>query len=150
VDSGGHLRASDADREHVVDRLHKAATEGRIASEELEHRVSAALKALTYSELEATVSDLPSAQTPRRRATRPAVGVARWGVSVVRANPIMIVFMIPVLAVTLAMVIAAMTLWVVLVTVAMLLGHRSRHMGRISARRYGPHSGRRGPRGSWI
>ena len=40
-------------------QLHKAATEGRIASEELEQRVSTVLKARTYAELEATVADLP-------------------------------------------------------------------------------------------
>ena len=71
----GAIRASDADRDQIVDRLHRAATEGRIASEELEHRVSIALKAKTYSELEATVADLPRLRSrSRHRAGAPPLG----------------------------------------------------------------------------
>ena len=69
VEKRANLRASDADRDHVVSRLHKAATEGRIASEELEQRVGHALKARTYGDLEKTVSDLPGPR-PRSGARR--------------------------------------------------------------------------------
>lgn len=151
MDRRANLRASDADRELIVDRLHRAATEGRILAEELEHRVTSALKARTYGELEATVSDLPG---PRRRhpgPMRPARSAAGWAVSTTRANPMLLIFMIPVAAVTLAMVVAAMTMWAVLVTVAMILGHRSGHPSPLTYRRHQRlHPARRGPNSSWI
>jgi hypothetical protein len=139
------LRASDEDRDRIVDRLHKAATEGRIASDELEHRVAAALKARTYAELEETVADLPrprSHNAPVRHST------AGWAVSVVRANPILLVLAIPVLALTAAALIAATVVWTVMVLVVLMVGGRHR-MGRPpwgSGRRYGW-----GPaRGRWM
>jgi hypothetical protein len=150
----GTLRASDADRDQIVDRLHKAATEGRIASDELEQRVSQALKARTYSELEATVADLPG---PRRS---PAGQVQRhrsagsWALSTVRANPALLLFVIPVLAVTAAMLLAATIVWSVLMVVVMILGGR-RHGGPPSppwvyaARRGARAYGRRGPGRHW-
>ena len=53
------LRASDADRDAVIDRLRKAAGEGRLEPEELEQRVGYALRARTYGELERLLADLP-------------------------------------------------------------------------------------------
>ena len=62
------LRASDADREAVVERLEVAATEGRLDAEELEARVSAAYAARLGSELERLTADItptaPSAFAP--------------------------------------------------------------------------------------
>jgi len=58
VSRRGALRASDADRDRIIDRLHRAATEGRIAAEELEERVGLALKAKTYAELLPHIADL--------------------------------------------------------------------------------------------
>lgn len=148
VSRRGHLRASDQDRDQVVDRLHKAATEGRIGSDELEQRVSTALKARTYGELEATVADLPgpAGRSPARRRS-----TAGWAVSVVRENPILLVFAIPVVAVTTAMLLAVMLVWVTLALIVLLIGRRSimrgpwtyaRHYG---PHRYGPPRSRRGP-----
>jgi hypothetical protein len=122
----GSLRASDADREQIITRLRTAATEGRIASEELEQRVTTALKARTYGELDATVADLPghgrnqSRPAPRRRSP------GGFAVSAVRANPWLILFAIPVLAVTAAMVIAVMVVWAVLMVVVMVMGGHPR------------------------
>ena len=76
------LRASDADREQVAERLRKAASEGRLIAEELEQRLEAALTARTYGELDALVSDLPPEQlAPTRPPTltylrRPAIALA--------------------------------------------------------------------------
>ena len=67
------LRASDADREHIAERLRKAAAEGRILTEELEHRLMAAFSARTYGELEPLVADLPGARGRRARPRRSAV-----------------------------------------------------------------------------
>jgi Flp pilus assembly protein TadB len=53
------LRASDADRDAVTERLRDAAGEGRLEPEELEERVNAALRARTYGELGLLVADLP-------------------------------------------------------------------------------------------
>jgi len=62
------LRASDADREQIADRLRRAAGEGRILAEELEERLEAVFSARTYGELDAVVADLPG--TPGRRRER--------------------------------------------------------------------------------
>jgi Flp pilus assembly protein TadB len=120
----GSLRASDADREQVVTQLHKASTEGRIAAEELEDRVQAALKARTYSELDATVADLPRQLNQQRPGHSPARRNGRRAVSAVRAHPALLLFAIPVLAVTFAMVIAATVLWAVMMVIVMVVGGR--------------------------
>lgn len=144
----------------MIDRLHKAATEGRIAAEELEHRVSAALKARSYAELDATVSDLPG--PPRRSPARGRPSGARWTLSVVRENPILLLFAIPALVVTTALLLAATIVWTVLMVVFLMVGGR-RGMMRgpwVYARRHGPpgrgrHPHRqgsrpgRGPGGHW-
>src|SRR5690348_15400329 len=63
------MRASDADREHVADRLREAAVEGRLIAEELEDRLARALRARTYGDLDPLVSDLPRPPAPRRKLT---------------------------------------------------------------------------------
>jgi hypothetical protein len=146
----GSFRASDEDRERIIERLHKAATEGRIAAEELEHRVSSALKARTYDELDSTVADLP---TPRSRG-RLEPGHRSPGrrvVSTVSANPVLLLFAIPVLAVSAAMLLAVTMIWAVLMVVVFALGGRSR-IGAAPwghARRHLMGGRRRGPGGDW-
>ena len=73
------LRASDADREAVAERLRNAAAEGRLLAHELEERVARALRARTYGELDAVVVDLPLARRTSRSTVplfRPALAVA--------------------------------------------------------------------------
>jgi hypothetical protein len=123
----GAIRASDADRDQIVDRLHRAATEGRIASEELEQRVSVALKAKTYSELEATVADLPRLRSQSRAGLERRRSVGGWAVSTVRTNPMLLLLMIPVLAVAMAVVVTITVLWAVLMLLAMMFGGRRHH-----------------------
>jgi hypothetical protein len=60
------LRASDADRDAVAERLRQAAVEGRLEPHELEERLDTALRARTYGELDRLVVDLPA----RRRVER--------------------------------------------------------------------------------
>jgi hypothetical protein len=55
------IRISDADRERVTARLREHFAEGRLSSEELEERISAALSAKTFGELRQTMADLPDA-----------------------------------------------------------------------------------------
>lgn len=155
----GALRASDADRDATVDRLHRAATEGRIGSDELEQRVSVALKARTYAELDATVADLPSQPRKASRSRHPAVPVARWTVRSIRANPMLLLVLLPGVALTFALLVAVTLIWAVLVVVAMVLSHSGRgpwigpgRRGRgYAARHYrGVPPPRRRPGGSWL
>lgn len=69
------LRASDADREQVIEHLRRAADEGRLRIEELEDRLGRALNARTCGQLDAILIDLP----PTRRALikRPRTPVRR-------------------------------------------------------------------------
>jgi hypothetical protein len=131
----GRLRASDTDREEVVQRLHTAATEGRLSSDELDERVHDALTALTYADLDAVLDDLPGprrgerdrspARRPERRPERRTVG--GWALDAVRANPLLLFVMIPVVATAGAMLLAAAVTWLTLIAVVMLLGgHRAR------------------------
>ncbi|MFF4389298.1 MULTISPECIES: DUF1707 SHOCT-like domain-containing protein [unclassified Streptomyces] len=54
------LRASDADRDRVVERLRDAVAEGRLDMDEFEERLDAAYKSRTYAELEPLTRDLPA------------------------------------------------------------------------------------------
>ncbi|MGW5861917.1 DUF1707 SHOCT-like domain-containing protein [Streptomyces sp. NPDC055239] len=54
------LRAADADRERVAERLRDAVAEGRLDMEEFEERLDATYKARTYGELEPITRDLPA------------------------------------------------------------------------------------------
>jgi hypothetical protein len=65
------LRASDADREEISERLRKATAEGRLLAEELEERLEATFTARTYGELDSVVDDLPDAPVRRRERPRP-------------------------------------------------------------------------------
>ena len=53
------MRASHEDRDEVVDRLRLAAGDGRLAADELDQRLEAALTARTYGDLAALTVDLP-------------------------------------------------------------------------------------------
>ncbi len=53
------MRASDADREHVVEILTAAFVQGRLSLDELSLRVGHALSARTYAELTALIADIP-------------------------------------------------------------------------------------------
>jgi hypothetical protein len=53
------IRASDADRERVTARLRDHYAEGRLTSEELDERTSAALHAKTFGDLHRVMTDLP-------------------------------------------------------------------------------------------
>jgi hypothetical protein len=57
----GDVRASDAEREAVVERLRVATTEGRLTLRELTERTEAAYTATTRGELARITADLPAA-----------------------------------------------------------------------------------------
>jgi Domain of unknown function (DUF1707) len=109
----GSLRASDADREQVVDRLRSAAGEGRLAAPELEHRVGTALAARTYGELDATIADLPGPRRQRRTA-----------VSALRAHPVLLLAAIPVVLVAVALLAAITVASLAIAAVLFIIGRR--------------------------
>jgi hypothetical protein len=60
VDDDGRIRASDADRDKVVDILRAAYGEGRLSLEEFDERTTAAYAAKTWSALRELTADLPA------------------------------------------------------------------------------------------
>ena len=54
------LRASHADREHVIDMLKAAFVQGRVTKDEFDVRVGQAFASRTYAELAAVTADLPA------------------------------------------------------------------------------------------
>ena len=65
----GKLRASDSERDAVVERLRDAAAEGRIDLAELDIRLEQALSAVTHADLAPLTADLPPAFEPDRGVT---------------------------------------------------------------------------------
>ncbi len=74
------LRASDADRDRVVDVLREAAADGRLTPEELDERLGLALSARTFGELAPLTADLGAAPG------RPG-GLAAQAPDVIRISP---------------------------------------------------------------
>jgi Domain of unknown function (DUF1707) len=113
----GHdsLRASDADREAVVDRLREAAGEGRLEPDELEQRVEGALRARSYGDLAELVVDLPAdsrMRWPRARWRTNAVArSAVFGAGLVAA----VIVALAVVAVLAILVLAAAASWIAFV-----------------------------------
>jgi hypothetical protein len=117
------LKASDADREQIAERLRKATAEGRLLAEELEQRLGAAFSARTYGELDAVVSDLPGERLDRHRRPQlrswvaPAVGLAI-------AIPLALV----VIAAVLFIITGVLTAWMLWAVVGWwLFGHKHRY-----------------------
>ena len=118
------LRASDADREYIAERLRNAAAEGRILAEELEHRLEATFAARTYGELNAVVADLPR---EGRRDERSARIPVRLRPATVAVLVILFPMALALAAAAIVAVIALFTAWAVAVSLAALfLGPRAR------------------------
>jgi uncharacterized protein DUF1707 len=119
------LKASDADREHIAERLRQATAEGRLLAEELEQRLGAALCARTYGELDAVVADLPGERLQRRRQR----GVRPWllpAVGLALAIPLALAIIAAVLFVVTG-VLAAWMLWAAIAWWC--FGHKHRYYG---------------------
>jgi hypothetical protein len=73
----GHLRASHADRNHVIDTLKAAFVLGMLARDEFDLRVTQAFASRTYADLAVLTADLPAglstARLPESILARPAV-----------------------------------------------------------------------------
>jgi Domain of unknown function (DUF1707) len=76
------MRASDADREQVVERLRTALQEGRLDLGEYDERMQRAYAAKVYADLDGLLTDLPVVSPPAAAATpvenRPAHPTAEW------------------------------------------------------------------------
>jgi Domain of unknown function (DUF1707) len=71
---GWRLRASDADREQVIDVLKAAFVQARLTKDEFDARVGQAFVSRTYAELAVVIAGIPAAPTeaqPRRHPGRP-------------------------------------------------------------------------------
>ncbi len=132
----GSLRASDADRDLVAERLRQATTEGRLRTDELEDRLGAALSARTYGELDLLVADLPAAGLSRRRRS----SLPTWlppVVAVAIAVPVALLIL-AVVAFVLTGVFAAWAVWLFLGW-WFIAGRRRGYARRVHRRHTGPY-----------
>ena len=67
------IRASDADRQRVVDALHRHTVTGRLTLDEFDTRAAAAYRAVTQGELVTITADLPGEGTRPDRHRGPVV-----------------------------------------------------------------------------
>ena len=74
----GHLRASDADRERMIEALKVAFVQGRLTRGELDLRAGQAFCARTYAELAAVTADIPPGPAVTRPRPVPARPVPAW------------------------------------------------------------------------
>jgi uncharacterized protein DUF1707 len=81
----GHLRASLADRERVIDVLKAAFAQGRLTSGEFGKKISQAHASRTYADLAAATAGIPvglaEARLPQKPSRRQLSNAARWGIS---------------------------------------------------------------------
>jgi len=124
----GRLRTSRADREHVVDVLKTAFTQGRLDQDELDDRVSRTLASRTYADLAVLTADIPIQpagpllpETARVSAGKKAVAAmtgataALVGICAVAANtPDGSPFVLPVVVIFFVLFMIVPTGWLVL------------------------------------
>jgi hypothetical protein len=91
------LRASDAERERVVDFLRESALTGRLSHDELDERIGIAYAAVTRGELERLLVDLPRGRHPAPRPRRAAPVAKRR-----EASPVMVLVGLAAVAVPMA------------------------------------------------
>jgi hypothetical protein len=76
--SAGHsrLRASDSDRDRVLDMLKTAFVQGRLSKDEFDARIGQTLASRTWGDLTALTADIPAWPLPRpvRKPARPPSG----------------------------------------------------------------------------
>jgi uncharacterized membrane protein len=68
----GRLRASHADREHVLDVLKAAFVQGRLTEDEFDMRVGQTFASRTYAELAALTADIPAGLIGAQPLRKPA------------------------------------------------------------------------------
>jgi hypothetical protein len=73
----GRLRASDAERDQVIDVLKAAFVQGRLTKDEFDARVGAALSSRTYADLAAHTADIPAVLLGDQPVRKSGPGPAR-------------------------------------------------------------------------
>jgi hypothetical protein len=84
-----NLRAADADRERVAERLRKSHAEGRLDLTEFQERLERCYAARTYGDLDQLVRDLPREPEPEERRS-----TVLWRWRLARLLPIVLVLAI--------------------------------------------------------
>jgi Domain of unknown function (DUF1707) len=133
------IRVSDADRERVTARLRDHYAEGRLSSDELDERVTAALNAKTFGDLRRITADLPEAamepgQAPQSPpwSTRPRLILWRGP----RLLPLALILLIAAVAIPgaswlfFAFLKAMLVLWLVLIIAGIFMAARFRRRMR--------------------
>jgi hypothetical protein len=72
------MRIADSDRDRAAAQLRDYYAEGRLTSEELDERVTAALNARTAGDLRRLMSDLPSPAPAASGPSAPPYGASPW------------------------------------------------------------------------
>ena len=83
------LRASDADRDRVIDVLRAATEDGRLTADEFNERMEAALSSRTFRELAPLTADLaitPASQAPEAAQAEDVIRIDQRGGSVQRTG----------------------------------------------------------------
>jgi len=122
----GHLRASHADREQVIETLKAAYVQGMLAKDEFDLRVGQTFASRTCAALAALTADIPARvagvrppEPARKSVNKKAVAavacataalIGMWSVSIPDGSPLAI----PVFVVTLVLLLAAPTGWLLL------------------------------------
>jgi len=88
----GGLRASDADRDRVVDALKTAYVQGLLTQDELAARTSQALAARTYADLTAVTAVLAERPPPVQPPARKRIGkkAVAYGTSAIVLSPALV------------------------------------------------------------
>lgn len=86
-----NLRAADADREQVAERLRKGHGEGRLDMTEFQERLERCYESKTLGELDQLVRDLPRDDELQERRSAGLFLPSRW--SLVRLVPMLIAFL---------------------------------------------------------
>jgi hypothetical protein len=77
MDDRREMRASDADRQEVIERLRAALDEGRLKMDEYIDRMGLASEAVTYGDLAPLCADLPQAGAVARQDPHPPAPAAQ-------------------------------------------------------------------------
>jgi len=125
----GHLRASHADREHVIGTLKTAFVRGLLAKDEFDLRLDRTLASRTYADLAAVIADLTAGPAKPARPLTRTENTAAWGVCGLIVAAILTVVVIPagptISAVAVTAVVIYGVFWL-LAGIAMLAARRGR------------------------
>jgi Domain of unknown function (DUF1707) len=143
VVSDGGMRASDSDREKVVEILGAAYTEGRLGLDEFDDRTTAAYSAKTWGELRQLTSDLPAGASLDGQHPAASPDAPRPSLPPGPRPPGREIMFVPFLPVAIVLLILAVSSHAALLFVPMLIVMFALRAARRS------HGGGRGPRDSF-